>query len=302
MKMANQYDEIGLAYESIKRFPAAVLERRTFQSVITPLLSSRKDVKILDLACGTGYYTRLLAEWGGNSISDILGIDLSPVMVEAARAASSPATSASQYPDAEGKAPNDDKITFQVGDCTQPLNLSSGPFTIATGAWLLNYASSAAAMTGMFRNIAQNLCDDGVFIGITPYPAPDLDAFAESFSPSNTNTTATSTSTSINDDQAKYGVTVQYTRRLASGEGYATKITAHTTPVEIAFENFHLSREVYELCARDGGLRGDMRWVDPVLPATDEESLSVYGHGIDLAWWDSYRARMHCAVLVVRKS
>ena len=301
--MATQYDEIGLSYESIKRFPAAILERRTFQSVITPLLSSRKDVKILDLACGTGYYTRLLGEWGGDSVSHILGIDLSPVMVEAAQA--SVASSSTPIHSSETKK-NDDKITFEVGDCTQPLNLSDttggGPFTIATGAWLLNYASSTASMTSMFRNIAQNLSDEGVFVGITPYPAPDLDAFAASFSPSTPSSTTNTTTSNPIDDHAKYGVTVQYLRRLESGEGYATKVTAHTAPVEIVFENFHLARDVYERCARAGGMLGELRWVDPVLPATDEESLSVFGDGVDCAYWDSYRRRMHCAVLVVAKS
>lgn len=289
-EMASQYDEIGLAYESVKRFPAAVLERKTFQSVIQPLLSSRRDVGILDLACGTGYYTRLLAEWGGDSVSRILGIDLSPVMVEAARANMESSLSPPAGRDTPGK-----KITFQVGDCTQPLKLNpsdaGGPFSIVTGAWLLNYASSQAAMTEMWRNVAQNLADDddGVFVGITPYPATDLDAFA---------TTADADADAT--DQTKYGATVQYTSPTASGDGYATKVTVHTEPVEVVFENFHLRRDVYERSAREGGMMGQVVWIEPRLPSTDDESRALYG--VDLVWWDDYRARMHFGIMMVGKS
>lgn len=297
-EMASQYDEIGLAYESVKRFPAAVLERKTFQSVIQPLLSSRRDVGILDLACGTGYYTRLLAEWGGDSVSRILGIDLSPVMVEAARANMESSTSLSsplpsQRPSLAGRETLDKKITFQVGDCTQPLKLglsdAGGPFSIVTGAWLLNYASSQAFMTEMWRNVAQNLADGGVFVGITPYPAMDLDAFAAAFA-ADADATA----------QTNYGATVQYTSPTASGDGYATKVTVHTEPVEVVFENFHLRRDVYERSAREGGMMGQVVWIEPRLPSTDDESRALYS--VDLAWWDDYRLRMHFGIMMVGKS
>jgi SAM-dependent methyltransferase len=287
--MASQYDSIGLAYESMKHFPASILERNTFESVISPLLSSRKDIRILDLACGTGYYTRLLQEWGGASVSEILGIDLSPVMIEAARA-SLASSSPSQTQSPEGAL---GKITFQVGDCIQPLVLSSAPFEAATGAWLLNYASSHSEMTSMWQNISRNLRDDtGVFVGIVPYPASDLDAFAASFSPA--------TNPSAANDGEKYGVSVQYTSKLASGQGYATKITGHTSPAEIVFENFHLRRDVYEKSAREGGMMGELVWIEPRLPQTDQESWSLYG--VDRAWWVEYQIRTHFGILVVRKS
>jgi len=290
--MANQYDEIGLAYESMKQLPATVLERLTFQSVMTPLLAGREGVKILDLACGTGYYTRLLRGWGGESVASILGIDLSAVMIDAARGKEGVAASSSSSP-----AGNESlaKLTFLVGDCTQPLdNLPDGPFDVVTGAWLLNYASSRSEMTAMWRNISHNLqSTTGVFVGITPYPASDLSAFAASFSP-NSNPAA-------GHDREKYGVSVTYTSALPSGEGYATKITADTSPKEIVFENFHLSREVYEASAREGGMLGEVSWIEPkVPPATEEESWTLYG--VERAWWDEYSTRTHFGIMVVRKS
>lgn len=140
-------------------------------------------------------------------------------------------------------------------------------------------------MTEMWRNVAQNLADDGgVFVGITPYPATDLHAFA-----------AAAAAT----DQTKYGATVQYTSPTASGDGYATKVTVHTDPVEVVFENFHLSRDVYERSAREGGMMGPVVWIEPRLPHTDDESRALYG--VDLAWWDDYRPRMHFGIMMVGK-
>ena len=78
-QQSTQYDSIGLAYESMKKLPAALLERQNLQSVITPFIT---NAKVLDLACGTGYYSRLLLSWGA---SKVVGVDISPKMVEVAQ-------------------------------------------------------------------------------------------------------------------------------------------------------------------------------------------------------------------------
>lgn len=63
-----------------------------------------------------------------------------------------------------------DRVALRVGDCTKPLiDLESeGPFDLVFGAWLLNYASTAAEQLGMWRNIYANLRPGGLFIGVTP--------------------------------------------------------------------------------------------------------------------------------------
>lgn len=308
--MSTQYDEIGLAYESLKRLPAALLERNNFRDVVTPFLLSvrRRDDRagsdagastsadegamVLDLACGTGYYSRLLLSWGA---ARVVGVDISSAMVAAAREAAR----------AEGLASSDEgRLTFVVGDVSKPLSLSpsssdpdaagrggdggEGKFDIVVGAWLLNYAASGAEMARMFANIAAHLKPGGRFVGITPHPAEDLDALAAQY--------ATAGARRL---MQRFGVSIAYADSpLASGEGYATTITGHVEPVEISFRNFHLRREVYERAAREGGMRGGLEWKTLKLP-TAEQSRSEYG--VDEGFWDGYELMPHLGILVIEK-
>ncbi|KIW18293.1 hypothetical protein PV08_02581 [Exophiala spinifera] len=295
--MASQYDEIGLSYESLKALPAALVERANLRAVMTPLLQKRgpttrpddnDGVSVLDLACGTGYYSRLVLTWGA---SRVVGVDISPAMIEAAR-------SLVQSEECSDSGPDKSRLTFEVGDCTRPLTLTSSPareltqqhFDVVLGAWLLNYASCPADLVAMFTNVSSHLNPGGRFVGIVPYPAPDLDAFAELFDP---------LLESDRNQGGKYGVTVSYASRLPGGSGYRTKVTAHVKPREFSFESFHLGRDVYEVAARDGGLLGALEWVDVQLPRTEEESRNEYG--VDLEFWDGYLDAPHFGILVVEK-
>ncbi|KIW79360.1 hypothetical protein Z517_05972 [Fonsecaea pedrosoi CBS 271.37] len=295
---STQYDQIGQSYESMKKIPGAVLERNNLRDTVVPYLSpnppddkSHGDgggVSVLDLACGTGYYSRLLIEW--SSPRRVVGVDISPTMVAAAERSA-----------AELDAFRQGRLKFAVGDATKPLPLGvlsaedngddsgSGSFDIVLGAWLLNYASSTADMASMFANIAAALRPGGRFVGITPHPAGDLDAFA-----------AAHATPAAQATMRRFGVSVAYlSPPLASGEGYHTRITAHVHPVDISFDNFHLRREVYEDAARQAGMRGPITWRKVRLPKTDDESRAEYGVGFD--YWDGCEERPHFGILVVEK-
>lgn len=72
-----------------------------------------------------------------------------------------------------------DRVRFQVGDALSLGRIESEePFDIVLGVWLLNYASSANGITRIYRSIAANLKDGGVFVGLTPCPTEDLDGLA----------------------------------------------------------------------------------------------------------------------------
>ncbi|ALG10823.1 class I SAM-dependent methyltransferase [Kibdelosporangium phytohabitans] len=79
--MSTQYDAIGRSYERVKhempppRFP----ERMTFESLAGQCAG--KDV--LDLACGTGWHSRILRRLGAVSV---VGADISGEMTAVARA------------------------------------------------------------------------------------------------------------------------------------------------------------------------------------------------------------------------
>ncbi|OAP57736.1 hypothetical protein AYL99_08474 [Fonsecaea erecta] len=299
-----QYDQIGLSYESMKRIPGAALERNNLRATIVPYLTlpprpgdgpGGRGAAVLDLACGTGYYSRLLFEWA--SPRRVVGVDISPAMVAAAERSA-----------ADLEAFRQGRLTFAVGDATQPLpptaatfsddDGSSSPssgsapgplFDVVLGAWLLNYASSTTEMARMFANVAAALRPGGHFVAITPHPAADLDEFA-----------AFHGTAAAQAEMRRFGVSIAYrTPPLASGEGFRTRVTAHVQPQEITFDNFHLRRHVYEDAARRGGMQGEWKWVPVRLPGSDEESRAQYGVGIE--YWEGCVERPHFGILVVEK-
>ena len=76
--------------------------------------------RVLDLACGFGFYTRLLKQHGA---ATVVGVDISPEMIRLA----------TQQEQAEPLG-----ITYQVGDAVTLPPL--GPFDLVTAAYLLNNA------------------------------------------------------------------------------------------------------------------------------------------------------------------
>ena len=73
--MSTQYDAIGTRYNSMHDLPAIHLERPSAIAALGDISGKRA----LDLACGTGRYSRLLIELGAASV---VGVDISPVMIE----------------------------------------------------------------------------------------------------------------------------------------------------------------------------------------------------------------------------
>ena len=139
------YDAIGGHYQDVKALPSALVERAT-------VLAACGDVAgldVLDLACGTGFYTRILRGRGAR----VRGVDVSPEMIDTARRQ-------------EAAAPLG--IDYQVHDAMNLPHLSD--FDLVTGVWLLNYASDEAAMTSMLRSIRRNLAPGGRFVGVTQNP------------------------------------------------------------------------------------------------------------------------------------
>jgi SAM-dependent methyltransferase len=143
-----QYEYIGSKYDEYAR--TATLkgaECYTFFRMVGALEGKR----VLDVACGCGFYTRLLKERGA---AQVTGIDISPEMIRLAH----------QQEQAE---PLD--ITYQVGDALTLPPL--GPFDLVTAVHLLTYATSKEQLRGMFRSVYNNLVAGGRFIAYTNNPA-----------------------------------------------------------------------------------------------------------------------------------
>jgi SAM-dependent methyltransferase len=143
-----QYDHIGSKYDEYARMATLKrAERYTFFHMVGAL----DGKSVLDLACGFGFYTRLLKQHGA---AQVIGIDISPEMIRLAH----------QQEQAEPLG-----ITYQIGDAvTLP---QVGPFDLVTAVYLLNYATSKEQLRGMFRSAYANLVAGGRFAAYTMDPA-----------------------------------------------------------------------------------------------------------------------------------
>ena len=143
-----QYDHIGSKYDEYARTATMKrAERYTFFRMVGALDGQR----VLDLACGDGFYTRRLKQHGA---AQVIGVDISPAMIRLARAH-------------EQQEPLG--IAYQVSDAVALPQL--GPFDLVTAVYLLPYATSKDQMLGMFQRVYDNLAAGGRFIAYTDNPA-----------------------------------------------------------------------------------------------------------------------------------
>ncbi|KAL8938930.1 MAG: hypothetical protein Q9211_002981 [Gyalolechia sp. 1 TL-2023] len=245
--MSTQYDKIVAPHNEMRKLPGEVLETYNMQQAVAPYI---KGANVLDLACGSGHYSRLLLSWGA---SQVCGVDISRGMIEAAKAAAL-----------------SDKVRFVVADCSIPTKFDGGPFDIVFGGWFLNYAPSGAVLANMFRNIATNLNEGGRFFGVTAYPTQDPRRFHET----------------VLEKKPLFWDRILVEPMMDVEDGISTRVTADIEPEKVQFDNYHLTKAVYEKAARDGGMDGQLLWKPTTFPAGDsqifagrekvEEELAIY--------------------------
>src|ERR671924_2187841 len=146
-----QYDHIGSKYDEYAR--TATLKRAESYTFFR-MVGALEGKRVLDLACGLGFYTRLLKQRGA---AQVLGVDISPEMIRLAN----------QQEQAEPLG-----ITYQVGDAVTLPRL--GAFDLVTAVYLLDYATSKDQMLGMCRSAYDNLLTGGCFVAYTVNPAYTL--------------------------------------------------------------------------------------------------------------------------------
>ncbi|WP_328522682.1 class I SAM-dependent DNA methyltransferase [Kribbella sp. NBC_00359] len=143
-KSADQYDEIANAYEDFGELPIrAYAEIGTFLGV----LGDVRSLNVLDLACGTGLYTRMIRDGGARRI---VGVDASAGMVAKARAVEPPHRG----------------IEYAMHDVARMPNI--GTFDTVTAAFLLNYSQDRHQLMAMCERIATHLRPGGRFVGELP--------------------------------------------------------------------------------------------------------------------------------------
>jgi 2-polyprenyl-3-methyl-5-hydroxy-6-metoxy-1,4-benzoquinol methylase len=150
--MATNYDTISDDYQKAADHPIKrCCEAFTFARV----LGDVRAKAVLDLACGNGYYTRLIKRQGA---AQVVGVDVSARMIASARRI-------------ETAAPLG--IDYQIGDVTTLGKI--GQFDVVAAVFLFPYASTKQALTAMFQTIYDNLKPTAKLISITLNPNLSVD-------------------------------------------------------------------------------------------------------------------------------
>uniref|UniRef100_A0AAU2JKB2 Class I SAM-dependent methyltransferase n=1 Tax=Streptomyces sp. NBC_00049 TaxID=2903617 RepID=A0AAU2JKB2_9ACTN len=149
--MRFQYDTIGERYAESKTAAFSAADTYTLHGALDALGGVR-GLDTLDLACGYGYNTRLLARGGARRA---LGVDISEEMIRLAR----------EHEEA-GQPPAIENIEYLVADAAGLPDL--GPFDLATAAYLFNHTPDRRELHAMFRSVRANLRPGGRLLAIVP--------------------------------------------------------------------------------------------------------------------------------------
>ena len=152
--MSTDYDAVAEEYKRSK-----IASWRTYieRHSLLKLLGKVRGKSILDLACGEGFYSRLLRERGATRV---VGVDLSSGMIGLAITA-------------EKESPLG--IEYRVSDAMA--YQSDERFDIVTAAYLLNYADTEEKLAAMCRTVARSLKPSGRFVTVNNNPSQSPDRY-----------------------------------------------------------------------------------------------------------------------------
>ena len=260
--MATQYNTIQAPYDAFRKKTLAIIEHENVQTAIAPFI---KNARVLELACGSGFYTHDFLRWGASAV---VGVDISEVMIEENR-----------------RQGTSEKIDFILADCSKPTAYAGGPFDLVFGAWLLNYAPDRAGLVDMFRNIVLNLKDGGHFVGITVPPALDP-------------TASVNAETRVRPPPEGSGRLVLSVIKDVE-DGIYFHCHGVTDVGDVDFDCYHLRSDIYEATVREAGMKGEWKW-----RVTDVPDRYMKGEGPGGASFEDLRSYLEVpayGLLVVEK-
>lgn len=237
-----QYNKVQKPYDDLRKATIAIVERVNVREIVLPLI---KDATVLDLACGTGFHSRSFLDWGAKAV---VGVDISSVMLEEARALSQTYGS---------------RISFIEADGSKPFAFPGGPFDVVFGGWFLNYAPTLASLVDFYRNIMVNLKPGGHYVGVSPPPTHDPTSHIEREQQLRPPPTASGGLYTTVVGSVKDGVHIHRHSDTPSGD--------------LDFECYHLEKHVWEAAARDAGFENDIQWSATNIPADFMEHPEKYG-------------------------
>lgn len=149
--MTTNYDPIAAQYQRSKlQAWRAHIEAFTLIS----LLGVLDGKAVLDVACGEGFYTRLLRR---RDADRVVGVDLSPGMIALARSQECVEPLGIEYAVCDGK-----DLSFDE------------PFDLVFAAYFLNYARDAEELQSMCASLARCLKPSGRFLTVNCSPRAEV--------------------------------------------------------------------------------------------------------------------------------
>lgn len=280
LSTSTQYNEIATGYavlypaggKTCETYPIATVEaHQLFKILSSDPTFNIKGKRVLDLACGNGYYTSKFLEWGA---SHVTGVDISQGMLDIAKA--------------DAKDRNvDHQLSFVAADLTDPNTLiDGGPFDLVTGCWFLNYASDSDVMKKMWTVIGRNLKTDGAFVGLTLPPfLTDATWEAE----------LADQCLSTDGVWGRLGCAGQILEAVKEGHKVRYDLGLAKQGHEIvSFETYYLRLDVFETSCKSSGFFDGLEWCDFEIPREVK-------HAFELGYWNELSLRPHCRVCVARK-
>lgn len=143
-----QYDLIAKQYAGMRD----MIKRYVLIPTFLNLVGNVKKRSVMDLACGGGFFTRILAKM---KPSEIIGLDISKKLLKLAQLREDKERLGISYIN---------KDVFKFSDYVKKFN-------IVTAVYLLNYAKTKKELFEMCKTANQLLEKDGIFATITLSPA-----------------------------------------------------------------------------------------------------------------------------------
>ena len=218
--MTAYYDTIAEQYKKTKESPRSLhIDEYTYFSLVGDLTGK----SLLDLACGEGFFTRKFKNKGADRV---VGVDISPKMIELAR---------------QEEAKKTLGIEYIVADVCELGKI--GNFDLVVASYLLNYAQTKQELLKMCRIIYANLKLGGRFVSINEnlQQSPESYAICE-----------------------KYGYTKSISEPLQEGTPITLTFTIPGQGQKFSFDNYYLSRATYEWAFRTVGFK-EIRWHQPMV-------------------------------------
>ena len=240
--MSTQYDTLQGPYDEMRKTTIAHVERVNVRNIVLPFI---EGATVLDLACGSGFYSRAFLERGAKKV---VGVDISSAMLNQARALS---------------RNHGESIDFIEADCSKAISFPGGPFDLVFGAWFLNYAANRKGMVEMYRNILLNLKSGGRYVGVTPPPTNDPKGTIER-------------ECILRPLPIASGGLYSTVNRDVD-EGVEMHLHKDTSVGNLDFDCYHLRRDVWEAAAREAGFSGSLTWTTTKIPHDFMANPKKYG-------------------------